>query len=67
MNNTQEKPLTLQELAAALGLHPATVDRKAQKRKIPYHNISGTRRFYLSEVMAATLVTPKQETKGETE
>lgn len=57
--NTQEKPLTLQELAAALGLHPATVDRKAQKRKIPYHNISGTRRFYLSEVMAATLIEPK--------
>lgn len=65
--NTQEKPLTLQELASALQLHPATMQRKVRNQEIPYHYIGGTQRFYLSEVMAHTLVTPKQETKGETE
>lgn len=49
-----ELPLTTQEAAAHLGLHPKTVERMARAGEIPAHPVSGVRRrtwkFYSSEL-----------------
>jgi excisionase family DNA binding protein len=49
---SDERALSVKELAEHLGLHPTTVYAKAKTGDIPGFQIGRTWRFYLSEVKA---------------